>query len=135
MAAKLVNKAKTQSLINDYFETFAGQQLKGKHNLSDYGQWQIRGEDPNCDLGGPHGNPDLGIYCGTLQEVLEVAVNLPQFWTWSGGGEITFVTVRDAKTVAEMVSKSAELKCPICDEYMTENPRGTYRCPSAPDGH
>jgi hypothetical protein len=29
--------------------------LLEKHSVEEKGIWQIYGEDPNCDLGGPHG--------------------------------------------------------------------------------
>jgi len=69
--------------------SYSGRKLLEKHNLNEEGFWQIRGEDANCDLGGSHYMPDLGIVEGRLQDVIEYAVELPRFWTWGGGGDIT----------------------------------------------
>lgn len=68
--------------------SWSGRRLLEKHKLSEHGLWQIRGEDANCDMGGQHHMPDLGIVEGTLKDVIEYAVELPRFWTWGGGGEI-----------------------------------------------
>jgi len=62
-----------------------------KHPLNTYGVWLVRGEDPNCDMGGPHYMPTLGYFEGTLEQVLRKAVMLPNFWQWGGGGDATLV--------------------------------------------
>ena len=55
-----------------------------------YCVYAVYGEDPNCDLGGPHGNPFLGDVEGTFKEVLEHAANnMTRFYSWGGGGYIT----------------------------------------------
>jgi hypothetical protein len=69
--------------------TYAGRQLLNKHKLDEYGIWHIKGEDPNCDWGGPHHQPDLGVMTGTLEEVIREAIELPNFWTWGAGGTIS----------------------------------------------
>ena len=77
-----------ESKYNDYKKTYSYGYLIQKHKLSDYGVWEVYGEDPNCDLGGYHNQPFLGVYEGTLECVIKVAVHLPGFWTWGGGGTI-----------------------------------------------
>lgn len=62
-----------------------------KYPLSTYGVWHVRGEDPNCDMGGAHHQPSLGYFEGTLEQVLRHAVMLPGFWQWGGGGDATLV--------------------------------------------
>lgn len=52
------------------------------------GVWKILGEDPNCDLGGHHHQPELEIITGTYKNVVDYALKLPQFFTWGGGGNI-----------------------------------------------
>ncbi len=79
------------SKVDDYFKTYSGRQLREKYSLNTTGLWQIKGEDPNCDFGGSHHQPDLGIVKGKLSDVLDYAVNLPRFWTWGGGGELIFI--------------------------------------------
>ena len=65
--------------------------------LKDYpadaqGTWQILGEDPNCDFGGPHHEPELEVVTGTYKNVVEYALTLPRFFNWGGGGRIKLMT-------------------------------------------
>ena len=92
-------------------DTWAGKELLKKHSLNEEGTWQIYGEDPNCDMGGSHCPPNLGIHAGKLEDVLRNAVGLPAFWSWGGGGSITKLKVVavDAKTAA----KQAEIRARI----------------------
>jgi hypothetical protein len=71
--------------ISNYKQTYQYQELLKEHNLSEYGIWEVRGEDPNCDLGGHHSQPFLGHFEGTLEDVLNIAVDLPNFWQWGAG--------------------------------------------------
>ena len=73
---------------------YGGKKLLEKHSLNETGMWQIKGEDPNCDFGGSHHNPDLGVVEGKLEDVIRYAVSLNGFWTWGGGGYITKVFVK-----------------------------------------
>lgn len=74
--------------------TYPGQKLREKHSLSEEGTWRIRGEDPNCDFGGAHYQPELGTVQGKLLDVVEHAVQLDGFYTWGGGGDIIKVTIK-----------------------------------------
>lgn len=67
---------------------FSGKELLKKHDLSEIGEWEVFGEDPNCDFGGPHHEPFLGVFRGSLEDVIDIAVNLPGFWQWGSGGDI-----------------------------------------------
>ena len=71
-----------EEAVTRYFRTYTGQELLKKHSLGEKGIWRIRGEDPNCDFGGFHHNPELGIVEGTLEDVITYGVSLPSFWTW-----------------------------------------------------
>lgn len=84
--AKLTKK--TKASVSQYLTTYNGQKLIQQHSLDEEGFWHVFGEDPNCDFGGHHHTPDLGIYEGKLGAILPVAVALSGFWTWGGGGEI-----------------------------------------------
>jgi hypothetical protein len=95
--------------------SYSGRELLKKHKLNEYGVWRIKGEDPNCDMGGYHHQPDLGLYEGRLDEVIAYAVELPGFWTWGGGGSITKTEVElpkkiDAKSIANRRAKEVERK-------------------------
>ena len=77
------------------------------------GVWEVRGEDPNCDFGGSHHSPYLGTFAGTLIDVVSMAVEMPQFWTWRDGGEIKLVTV--VKIDSAITSKRKKLKQELQD--------------------
>lgn len=63
------------------------------HPLDEEGTWEIRGEDPNCDWGGHHHEPQLAIVSGRYGDVVEQALKLPRFFTWGAGGRIIKVEV------------------------------------------
>lgn len=71
-----------------FFTTHSGREILKEYDLSDYDTWEILGEDPNCDIGGPHHKPKLAIVEGTLAQTIAYAVNLKGFWQWGAGGEI-----------------------------------------------
>jgi hypothetical protein len=73
------------------------------------GTWRILGEDPNCDWGGPHSEPELETVTGNYGNVVKYALTLPRFFTWGGGGRI--IKVEAVKNVDELHSaKVKELK-------------------------
>jgi hypothetical protein len=74
--------------VERYLERYSGQQLLKDHNLTETGIWKVYGEDPNCDFGGSHHEPFLGNFEGSLEQVLEYAVQMPRFWQWGAGGRI-----------------------------------------------
>lgn len=74
--------------------SYSGRRLCEKYSLDEEGTWHILGEDPNCDFGGHHYQPELGTVEGKLRDVVEHAVNLKHFYTWGGGGDITKVSIR-----------------------------------------
>lgn len=95
---KIVREMEAKKTNYDrFFETYSGRQLLEKHSLNEYGIWKVLGEDPNCDLGGSHHEPDLGLYEGTLEKVIRKAVDLPGFWTWGGGGCIVKTEIRNTE--------------------------------------
>jgi hypothetical protein len=71
-----------------FINTYSGGELLKKHSLDEEGLWQIKGEDPNCDWGGSHHQPNLGIVDGKLVDVIKYAVELSGFWSWGAGGNI-----------------------------------------------
>lgn len=97
--------------------------LMKKYRLDEPGLWQVFGEDPNCDFGGSHVSPSLCFVEGTLNDVIEYAVELPNFWQWGAGGDIKKVDnikVVDSKTVERrrfLLEKRAEHQkmLDICD--------------------
>ena len=94
--------------VQKYLDRYSGTDLLKKHKLSDRGTWHVQGEDPNCDFGGSHSNPSLGFYEGKLSDVLELAVDLPGFFTWGGGGVISPITV--VRVAENTLKKRKELK-------------------------
>ena len=77
--------------------SYSGRKLLENHSLQQYGFWKILGEDPNCDMSGPHVQPDLGVVEGKLEDVIKYAVELPNFWQW-GGGRSTDIVQRDRRS-------------------------------------
>lgn len=92
---KQIIKLKAPPLVEKYLSTYGGKNLKYK--LEEHGLWQVFGEDPNCDLGGYHHEPELGFFSGKLKDVIATAVLLPNFWTWGAGGR--FKKVSDVTSV------------------------------------
>jgi hypothetical protein len=78
--------------------SYSGVELLKKHSLDEVGIWQVFGEDPNCDLGGSHWQPDLGIHEGRLEDVIREAVEMGSFWTWGGGGTIKQIKINKVKS-------------------------------------
>lgn len=100
------HKEKVESFISEYsFDN----NLKN-NSLSTYGIWRINGEDPNCDFGGSHSNPYLETVEGTLENAIHYAVELPRFYTWGSGGEITRVIVKKIDDTSVVVRKEKEEK-------------------------
>lgn len=87
-----------------YLKTYSGRNLK--YPLSTEGLWEVLGEDPNCDFGGHHYQPRLGVYQGKLEDIIRMAVDMPSFWTWGAGGDFRLIQV---KTI-EDGAKAAELR-------------------------
>lgn len=54
----------------------------------------FEGEDPNCDFGGSHYQPELGTVEGRLEDVIRYAVKLPNFYTWGAGGDIEKIKIK-----------------------------------------
>ena len=75
-----------------FLTTWSGKRLLEQHKLEEYGFWKISGEDPNCDMGGSHVSPFLGVVEGKLEDVIRYAVELPNFWQWGSGGNIESVS-------------------------------------------
>lgn len=62
-----------------------------------YGIYLIKGEDPNCDFGGYHHEPDLGYLEGPLWAVINEVVELPKFFSYGGGGKVLLVVARKVR--------------------------------------
>lgn len=82
------NRIHANDDVNQFLHGYYGVQLLMKHKLTDHGQWEIVGEDPNCDLAGTHINPHIAYVEGTLEEAIKYAVKQPKWYTWGGGGNI-----------------------------------------------
>lgn len=74
--------------------TYNGNELLKKYSLDTEGDWHVKGEDPNCDFGGHHYQPDLGVYKGKLEDVVRYCVELSNFWTWGGGGDFELIAIK-----------------------------------------
>lgn len=96
----------------NYLTTYNGRELLKKHAPVEYGIWQVYGEDPNCDWGGPHHEPNMGVYEGKLEDILTLVTSMPMFWTWGAGGRIVKTNVEkiDPATVVDRNNKRERLK-------------------------
>ena len=74
--------------------SYSGRKLLEEYSLDTVGTWQVRGEDANCDMGGSHYMPVLGVFDGRLEDVIRYAVELPSFWQWGGGGDFQLISVK-----------------------------------------
>lgn len=91
-------------MATNYYDQFtkvsySGRQLLKEHFLSEYGIWEIRGEDSNAELSGAHHVPKLAIVEGTLDDAIRYAINLPRFWTWGGGGDLYLLESTESATI------------------------------------
>lgn len=67
---------------------YVRERLLKEHSANEFGTWRILGEDPNCDYGGSHHEPELETVIGTYINVVDYAMSLGSFFTWGGGGRI-----------------------------------------------
>lgn len=101
---------------HNFLTRYSGQKLLKEHSLEEEGLWQVFGEDPNCDFGGSHHQPNLGFFSGRLTDVIDAAVELSGFWAWGAGGDIRKVSQikkvddQSAKKRAELKSRRAEVQ-------------------------
>lgn len=96
------------SNYDKYLSTYSGRSLLEKHSLDDVGMWQVRGEDPNCDMGGSHHMPEMGVYEGRLRDIIEMAVEMPRFWQWGAGGSFELISVK--KVTADTAKRQRQLR-------------------------
>lgn len=81
-------RIKNNPYLRYIHQTYDGQKLIEKYSLNEYGIWTVYGEDSNCDMGGHHYEPKLGVFEGTLEQVIRHATQMKGFWTWGYGGRI-----------------------------------------------
>jgi hypothetical protein len=99
--------------LQQFQNTYSYEELVKKYPLSTEGLWEVRGEDPNCDLGGSHYQPILFTVSGILEDVIEASVDQPNFWTWGSGGSfrlITPMTITDVKAKAMLHQEKEQLQ-------------------------
>ena len=86
--------SESKQKARDYLaRSYSGRKLLENHSLNEKGLWMIKGEDPNCDFGGSHHNPEIGVFNGTLEQATVYAVQQPKFYTWGSGGKIEKINV------------------------------------------
>lgn len=82
------------SLRNKYLASINGRALLAKHELTDIGIWHVVGEDGETGIG-PSTAVDFGLFRGSLSQVIDHVVDLPHFWGWGSGGNITMLKIED----------------------------------------
>lgn len=94
LAAKLheeLGKTKLELDIEKVKKCYGVKDSISSHGLDHHGNWELRGEDPNCDYGGHHHEPLIGRYSGTLGVVIGIAAQAEFFFGWGNGGSIKLV--------------------------------------------
>lgn len=86
------------------------QKLLERYPRSKKGFWKIRGEDSNCDLGGPHHMPELCVVESTYEEAVDYALTLSGFWQWGAGGDITEVVIKKPMALKKRAALEKELE-------------------------
>lgn len=92
------------------------EELNKLYHPEEEGCWEILGEDPNCDLGGYHNQPCLGIVLGTYKNVVNYALTLPSFFSWGGGGIIRRVSYRNGINVDKIFDAPKTKKSKVVKE-------------------
>jgi hypothetical protein len=103
-----MSKPDAMSNYLKYLDSYSGRELLKKYTLDQEGIWEIRGEDPNCDLAGSHHQPKLGIVQGKLQDIIMFGCTLSGFWQWGGGGD--FIFIGDEKTIPKVDENSNNVR-------------------------
>jgi len=93
--------------------------LRAEYPDSEEGVWEVKGEDPNCDMGGAHIMPLLGFFSGRHDEVVEYALTLPGFFQWGGGGSVKKV---EATPVRELLKERDERQAAL--NKLTDREKG-----------
>lgn len=94
---------------------YISERLMKSGNYGKTGTWNIIGEDPNCDFGGHHYQPNLGYFTGKFEDIVDLAFTLPGFITWGHGGDIEEVKVQvvnqnTSKEKADLRARISELR-------------------------
>lgn len=76
--------------------------------LDTYAVWEVRGADPNCDLGGSHHTPLIGYYEGKFEDVFNLAKTKSSCYGW-GGFEAEFQPIEAVKVDSDSVKKQNKL--------------------------
>ena len=99
--------------------------LMEKYSANEHGTWKILGEDPNCDWGGYHHEPELCVVTGTYANVVEFAMNMTGFWQWGAGGSIVKIapTVNvdkfNSPRVVELKAEKAKIEKTIAEARLS----------------
>jgi hypothetical protein len=108
-----MSKSTPQQRLEQFLNTYSGRELVKKYDMSQTGVWKVLGEDPNCDFGGHHYQPELGMFAGTLEDVMAYAVTLSNFWAWGAGGDIQLMSAPvkiDKHSTARRVAAEQKVK-------------------------
>lgn len=67
------------------------ERLKKHRDLGEIAFWLILGEDTNPDFSGSHNQKPLRVIYGPYGEVVDIAINTPNFFCWGYGGSIEYI--------------------------------------------
>lgn len=106
-----------QEMRKKFFNTYSGIKLLEKYRLSEFGTWQIYGEDNNPDWNSSHHEPLLKTVQCTLSEAIDYAVSIDGFFTWGAGGSIKKIEIVTPYTGRER--SKVPNKALLCQELNT----------------
>lgn len=109
MSTRIIYMPQTEDKFEKYLKTNSGRELLTKHSLDEEGVWRILGEDPNCDFGGHHHEPELDTVSGRLEDVIRYGVALGSFWQWGSGGKFIKQGAPRKITAAENAERDRDL--------------------------
>jgi len=117
LAYEQEQERKAYGKFEKYLKTYSGKKLLEQYTLSTEGLWEVFGEDPNCDFGGYHYKPRMGLVEGKLEDVIRWAVAQGGFWQWGGGGDFELRTLKKiVKTGTSICSRTGK-PTSQCDEH------------------
>lgn len=98
---------KIEKAIEHYLKSYHYQH--NAYSVNEEGIFEVRGEDPNCDFGGPHHQPLLFVAQGKFIDILTRAVKTNNWMTCGSGGTITKLKI-DKVGTGGFVRNEKEIK-------------------------
>lgn len=84
------------SKIEEVMKSYCVQEILKKYDINHMGLWEIKAADQNPDLGGFHYQESLGVFKGTLKQIIEKSSKMAACYGWGGwDGSIIPIEVKN----------------------------------------